>query len=75
MGPVGIVIADAMLGEITPKAAAAVGQSSAARILIPVNQCDNIVAGARDLPMSRLIQSAVDALQTICTPGHTAGSR
>lgn len=53
MGPVGIVIADAMLGEITPKAAAAVGQSSAARILIPVNQCDNIVAGARDLPMSR----------------------
>ncbi len=75
VGPVGIVIADAMLGEITPKAAAAVGQSSAARILIPVNQCDNIVAGARDLPMSRLIQSAVDALQTLCTPGHTAGSR
>ncbi|WP_367178491.1 DUF3842 family protein [uncultured Gemmiger sp.] len=75
LGPVGIVIADAMLGEITPKAAAAVGQSSAARILVPVNQCDNIVAGAQELPMSRLIQSAVDALQTVCKPDHTAGSR
>ena len=75
MGPVGIVIADAMLGEITPKAAMAVGQSSAVRVLVPVNQCDNIVAGAQELPMSRLIQSAVDALQNVCNPDHTAGSR
>lgn len=75
LGPVGIVIADAMLGEITPKAAAAVGQSSAVRVLVPVNQCDNIVVGAQELPMSRLIQSAVDALQNVCKPDHTAGSR
>ena len=45
MGPVGIVIADSMLGEITPRMAVAVGQSSAKRILIPVNLCDNIVVG------------------------------
>ena len=49
VGPVGIVIADAMLGEITPAMALAVGQSAAARVLVPVNQCDNIVAGAQGL--------------------------
>ena len=42
MGPIGIVIADAMLGEITPVMAAAAGQSEAKRILLPVGQCDNI---------------------------------
>ena len=46
VGPVGIVIADAMLGEITPQMAVTVGQSQAGRVLIPVSQCDNIVAGA-----------------------------
>lgn len=58
-GPVGIVIADALLGEITPKMAAAIGQSSAKRILIPVNHCDNIIVGVNDLTMSKLIEAAV----------------
>ena len=62
MGPVGIVIADSMLGEITPRMAAAVGQSQAGRILIPVNMCDNIVVGIADLPMSKKVESAVQAL-------------
>ena len=70
VGPVGIVIADAMLGEITPKMAVAVGQSRAGRILIPVNQCDNIVAGAQGQPMARLVQCAVEALDNF---GHCAG--
>ena len=51
MGPVGIVIADAMLGEITPRMALAVGQSAAKRILIPVNLCDNIVVGIENMSM------------------------
>ena len=53
MGPVGIVIADSMLGEITPRMAVAVGQSSAKRILIPVNLCDNIVVGVSDASMGK----------------------
>ena len=65
VGPVGIVIADAMLGEITPKMAVAVGQSQAGRVLIPVSQCDNIVAGAQGQPMAKLVQSAVDALDQL----------
>ena len=48
VGPLGIVIADALLGEITPAMAAAVGQADAKRILIPVNHCDNYVVGIAD---------------------------
>ncbi|HJD01501.1 MAG TPA: DUF3842 family protein [Candidatus Mediterraneibacter excrementavium] len=65
MGPVGIVIADAMLGEITPRMAQAVGQSAAKRILIPVNLCDNIVVGIENTSMGRRVECAVDALKGI----------
>ena len=61
-GPIGIVIADALWGEITPAMAAAVGQSPATRILIPMNHCDNIVVGVSELSAGTLIQSAVDAI-------------
>ena len=37
MGPIGILVADALLGEVTPRMAVAVGQSDAQKILIPVN--------------------------------------
>ncbi len=57
-GPIGIVIADALLGEITPVMAAAVGQSAAKRVLIPVNHCDNIIVGMPDQPLSQLAQEA-----------------
>jgi hypothetical protein len=40
VGPIGILCADAMLGEITPAMARAVGQSRAKKILIPVNRCN-----------------------------------
>ena len=62
MGPIGSVIADAMLGEITPVMAAAAGQSEAKRILLPVGQCDNIIAGVRDMPMAKMVQEAVELL-------------
>ena len=63
MGPVGIVIADAMLGEITPRMALAVGQSAAKRILIPVNLCDNIVVGIENMSMGRRVECAVDRVE------------
>lgn len=62
IGPIGIVIADAMLGEITPVMAAAVGQADAKRILLPVNKCDNLIAGVSDLNMSTLIADVVSKL-------------
>lgn len=62
LGPVGIVIADSMLGEITPRMAAAVGQSAARRVLIPFDNCGNVIVGASLLPVSRRIRAAVDTL-------------
>ncbi len=62
LGPVGIVIANAMMGEITPAMALAVGQSQAKRILLPVGQCDNIVVGISDMPMAKMVQEAAGLL-------------
>ncbi|MBR5122282.1 MAG: DUF3842 family protein [Anaerotignum sp.] len=59
VGPIGIVIADAMFGEVTPTMALAVGQADAVRILLPVNKCDNMVAGVPDLSMSTLIEDVI----------------
>lgn len=65
MGPIGIVIADAMLGEITPAMAVAVGQSGAARILIPIERCATTVAGVQDTSTGILVKSAVDSLRSL----------
>lgn len=45
VGPVGIAMADALLGEISPAMANAVASSNAHRVLIPMNLCDTYVAG------------------------------
>ena len=63
IGPVGIVIADSMLGEITEKMAVAVGKSDAIRILIPVNRCETIVAGVQNVNMASLVADAVARLK------------
>lgn len=63
VAPIGAVIADAMLGEITPAMARAAGQSRAKRILLPIGHCDNVVAGVRELSMSQLVQEAVECLR------------
>lgn len=66
IGPVGMVIADSLYGEVTPKMAVAVGQADAVRILISLNQCENIVAGVPKLSMAKLISDAVDRLGQLC---------
>lgn len=62
IGPIGIVIADSMHGEITPAMAVAVGQADATRILIPVNKCDNLIAGFNDVTMSVMIEDVITKL-------------
>lgn len=65
VGPVGIVIADALLGEVTPAMALAIGQSPAMKILIPVNQCENYIVGVPDLQLPALVSQAVERLQSL----------
>lgn len=66
IGPIGIVIADSLFGEISPAMAVAVGQSKAKKLLIPINLCDNIVIGINDLSTNRMIQNVLEQLRNIC---------
>lgn len=77
-GPIGIVIADAMNGEVTPAIALAVGRADAVRVLIPMNrlsahkQCDNRVAGIKDVPMAELVRDAVRQIVAVCAETEDA---
>jgi len=65
IGPIGILIADGLLGEITPAMAVAVAQSSATKLLLPLNLCRNIVVGTQSMPVSKLIEETVSALKNL----------
>lgn len=64
IGPVGIVIADSMYGEITPKMAVAVGQSEAKKLLIPMNHCNNIIVGVENKRMNEFISETINDLKS-----------
>ncbi len=64
-GPIGILSADALLGEITPAMALAVGQSRATKLLLPVNQCNHIVVGVENMSLSRLMDAATQQLSQL----------
>ncbi|MCI8443104.1 MAG: DUF3842 family protein [Provencibacterium sp.] len=65
LGPIGMVIADSLLGEITPAMALSISRSRAKRILIPVNHCENVVAGVCDLSTGALVESAMRELHRL----------
>ena len=66
VGPIGILAADSLMGEITPAMAVAIGRSNAKKLLLPVNHCNNIVAGTQSLTLSRLMDEAVELLRSMC---------
>ena len=65
IGPMGIVIADSLLGEITPKMAVAIGQSEAKKVLIPVNRCQHFVVGCEELPLGEYVKLVVEEVKKI----------
>ena len=65
IGPMGIVIADSLMGEITPDMAVALGQSQAKKVLIPVNRCQHFVVGCQDLPLGDYVKLVVEQVEAI----------
>ena len=65
VGPVGIAVADALLGEVSPAMAKAVGQSSAKKILIPLNRCDVLIPGVEGKSTSDLLNDALNLIRDI----------
>lgn len=59
-GPIGIVLANSLMGEVSPAIAAAVASSAARRVLIPMSNCSTFVAGVGDYPLGRYIDDAAE---------------
>ena len=65
IGPIGIVIAASLLGEITPQMAVAVGQANAIRILLPLNKCDNLVAGITQVSTASILEDVIEKVKKV----------
>jgi hypothetical protein len=60
VGPLGIVLAHAMMGEVTPKIASAVAGSAAPKFLLPLSQENVAIVGVTDNPLPHLVEELVD---------------
>ncbi len=65
IGPLGIIAADSLMGEITFAMAMAIGKSKAHKILIPVSKCRITVTGVQDLPYNNYIDIAIASIKKI----------
>ena len=65
IGPIGIVFADALLGEITPAIAQAIGASKAYKILIPVNRCNHYIVGCKEAGLGEYIRMVCEKVDTL----------
>lgn len=65
IGPMAILIANSMMGEITPQMAEAVASSNAKKIVFPLNRCNVRIVGTKDFKMSDMISDAVEELNMI----------
>ncbi|GFI61947.1 hypothetical protein IMSAG049_01118 [Clostridiales bacterium] len=71
VGSIGIVVANAMLGELTPAMANAIGDSSAVKVLIPLNKCGLKVAGVAADSLPAVLDDAVRMVKEIVNKkGH-----
>lgn len=62
LGPIGVVVANAILGEVTPAMAEAVGSCRARKFLVPMNSCGVLVAGVAELSMPAYAARAAELL-------------
>ncbi|WP_295747628.1 DUF3842 family protein [uncultured Oscillibacter sp.] len=60
LGPIGVVLANGILGEVSPAMAAAVTGAGAVKILIPSSSCGVYVAGVEECRLEEYLRRAVD---------------
>lgn len=63
IGPLAIIMANSMMGELTPKMAEAISSSKAHKILIPLTQENVMVVGISREPLPHLVDQAVDLIR------------
>lgn len=59
LGPIGIILANGIMGEVSPTIAAAVSGASAKKILVPSNHCSVSIAGTADKKLDEYLEDAV----------------
>lgn len=64
LGPIGIICANSLMGELTPLMAKAIAESPAKKVLIPLNKCNVIVAGLENKPLPHYIDDAIEIVKT-----------
>lgn len=65
MGPFAILIKDAMMGEITSVMTEAIATSTALKLVIPLNRCNMIIPGTRELKLNDLIELAIEEIRKL----------
>jgi hypothetical protein len=60
VGPMGIVLAHSMMGEVTPAMAEAVAASQARKFLIPISQENVEIVGLTPTPLPPLIETLIE---------------
>jgi len=65
VGPIGIIVADALLGEVSEKMAQAINTSDAKKVLIPLNKCDVLIAGCESKSTGDLLNDAIRMIHDI----------
>lgn len=65
VGTVGILAANAFLGEMTARMASAVADSPAKKILIPLNKCNIVIVGTKDQPLPHHIECVIEAVKAV----------
>lgn len=64
IGPIAILAANSMLGEITPKMAEAIASSTAKKILLPINRCNLSIVGIKNINLNDMIKELINDLKT-----------
>ena len=62
-GPIGIIVANGLMGEITKEMAEAITASEAEKILIPVARCSVKVAGVQEMSVGKYVEQAVEMIK------------
>ncbi len=62
IGPVAIISANSMMGEISPLIANAISDSSAEKFLIPLNRCGIHIVGTEEIRFNTIIDSLIENL-------------
>ena len=66
IGPIGIIMANSLLGEVSEKMAVAISSSSAKKILVPISKCNHVVVGVQDLSLNEYIQLVKQEVKKQC---------